>query len=212
MPNKVAQRLKQLRKARSHSLRELAERAQCSASFLSQIELGHTSPSVESLERICSALNISLADFFQKPAATSGVVVQRAGRSRDHVAQWPGGKLSYLLPSEVPVDFSALLLHLKPGRSSHRRAALRRIRELGVVLQGEVTFELDTESHLLGPGDSVYFELSEPHRWLNHGAGPAAILLVNPNFTEVARLPRLPRHRPAPHPKNGRNPSVRGVL
>jgi transcriptional regulator with XRE-family HTH domain len=45
------------------SLRELARRAQISAAFLSDIELGRRYPSEDVLSKLAKALNVSLADL-----------------------------------------------------------------------------------------------------------------------------------------------------
>lgn len=60
----VGKRIKELRKQKKWSQEELAERAGISQSALSAIERGAKQPTVETLNSICNALNISLADFF----------------------------------------------------------------------------------------------------------------------------------------------------
>lgn len=57
-------RLRDLRQQRRLTLRELAARAEVSASLLSQIENGKVNPSVMVLHNIASALQVPLAYFF----------------------------------------------------------------------------------------------------------------------------------------------------
>jgi len=60
----VATRIKQLRENLGLSQNELARRAGIRQSSLSYIESGDKNPSVDTLLRICSALGLTLAEFF----------------------------------------------------------------------------------------------------------------------------------------------------
>ena len=54
-------RIRALRQARQVTLRELAERAGVTESFLSQVEREVTSPSIASVQRIARALDLGIA-------------------------------------------------------------------------------------------------------------------------------------------------------
>jgi transcriptional regulator with XRE-family HTH domain len=60
----IGEKLRAIRQERKMSLRELADKAEISASMLSQIETGKVFPSVRSLYGIASALNVSVDYFF----------------------------------------------------------------------------------------------------------------------------------------------------
>lgn len=60
----IASRLKFLREKRGMSIYRLAREAKVSQSFLSAIEAGQKVPTVTTLQKICEALGISLAEFF----------------------------------------------------------------------------------------------------------------------------------------------------
>src|SRR5690606_36163729 len=60
----LGDRLRYFRQQREFTLRVLAERADVSASLLSQIENGKANPSMVTLHNIASALDIPLASFF----------------------------------------------------------------------------------------------------------------------------------------------------
>ena len=61
----VGERLRAIRKLRRVTLRTVAERAELSESFLSQVERGRANASVASLKRIAAALGVSVADLFE---------------------------------------------------------------------------------------------------------------------------------------------------
>jgi transcriptional regulator with XRE-family HTH domain/uncharacterized cupin superfamily protein len=64
MPGGLGERLRQVRVARGMSVRELARRAGCSASLVSQVERGVTTPSAGVVYSLASELGISLDFLF----------------------------------------------------------------------------------------------------------------------------------------------------
>ena len=60
----LAGRIKALREAKGFTINKLASQAGISQSFLRDIELGNKKPTVDTLDAICWALDISLSDFF----------------------------------------------------------------------------------------------------------------------------------------------------
>ena len=61
----VGKRIIELREKRGISTNKLANLAGITQSYLRNIEIGKTNPTVEMLEYICEALNISIWDFFE---------------------------------------------------------------------------------------------------------------------------------------------------
>jgi DNA-binding NtrC family response regulator len=57
-------RIRSLRKGRSLTLRQLANKTALSVSLISQIELGKSAASVATLRKLATALGVSLADLF----------------------------------------------------------------------------------------------------------------------------------------------------
>ncbi len=60
----IGEKLRAVRQERQMSLRDLADKAEISASMLSQIETGKVSPSVRSLYTIANVLDVSMDYFF----------------------------------------------------------------------------------------------------------------------------------------------------
>lgn len=61
---KIGSKLKQLRKAKSLSLKELSNLTGVSVSFLSDIEQERSNPSLDSLELIAKELDVPISSFF----------------------------------------------------------------------------------------------------------------------------------------------------
>ena len=88
----IGEKLRAVRQERQMSLRELANKADVSASMLSQIETGKVFPSVRSLYGIANALGVSVDYFFPEQnhsnvvaevSATSALAAMTASELRD---------------------------------------------------------------------------------------------------------------------------------
>ncbi len=62
---RLGQRINTLRKACGYSQEELAERAGISVSYLSMIERAERTPHVKTLEKVASALDVSISEIFR---------------------------------------------------------------------------------------------------------------------------------------------------
>ncbi|AVD55111.1 helix-turn-helix domain-containing protein [Heyndrickxia coagulans] len=60
----IGKRIRNLRESKNMRVTELAKKAFISQPYLSDIENGRTTPSLDKLSTICDALEISLAEFF----------------------------------------------------------------------------------------------------------------------------------------------------
>jgi transcriptional regulator with XRE-family HTH domain len=67
----VVDKIKEIRKRKSVTQFELSINSNLSQSFLASLEKGKKQPSVLTLIRIASALNVSPRDFFPEPATNS---------------------------------------------------------------------------------------------------------------------------------------------
>ncbi|MED0760497.1 helix-turn-helix transcriptional regulator [Aneurinibacillus thermoaerophilus] len=60
----IGQRVKDLRTLKGMKVVELAKKAHISQPYLSDIEKGRTTPSIDKLTSICEALDVTLGEFF----------------------------------------------------------------------------------------------------------------------------------------------------
>ncbi|MBE3586628.1 transcriptional regulator with XRE-family HTH domain [Desulfofundulus luciae] len=64
----IGRRIREIRKANNQKLLNISQQTGLSQPFISEIERGIKVPSIETLEKICSALGITLAEFFADQA------------------------------------------------------------------------------------------------------------------------------------------------
>jgi transcriptional regulator with XRE-family HTH domain len=183
-------RLRQARAGRRLSVRELARRVGCSASLISQIERGVSVPSVGVLYSLATELGSSL-DYLlfgsgggpdagteagppaaAEPRALTGSappppIVQR-GCDRRIIDLASGVRWERLTPQpEAMTDFLEVI-YSPGGHSTDERRPLRHDgREYGLIISGTLQANVGFESYELGPGDSIAFDSSTPHEYLN---------------------------------------------
>jgi transcriptional regulator with XRE-family HTH domain len=199
----VGQRLRSERERHGVSLRELARRLEISPSALSQIETGRSRPSVGTLYAIVSELDMSLDELFgsQRIAASAaraagaeegGATLVQRRDTRKGIELESGVRWERLTPTaEQDADFLYVVYEVG-GASSREGTHMRHMgREYGLVLSGRlrVTIGFD-EEHELGPGDSIAFESSRPHRLENAGAEPveAVWFVVGRSHSDARKL------------------------
>lgn len=100
----IGEKLRAVRQERQMSLRELANRAEVSASMISQIETGKVFPSVRSLYSLADALDVSVDYFFPEqsdgPVATADLAASTmtASEMRDARLNGSGGPTTEFSP------------------------------------------------------------------------------------------------------------------
>ncbi|MBQ9807006.1 MAG: helix-turn-helix transcriptional regulator [Clostridia bacterium] len=68
----LGQRIRKYRTSKGLSQEKLAELAGCHPTYIGQVERGEKNVSIESIERISKALNVSLSKLFEKLGAEEG--------------------------------------------------------------------------------------------------------------------------------------------
>ncbi|MBS3650255.1 helix-turn-helix transcriptional regulator [Pseudaminobacter sp. 19-2017] len=173
---KLASRIRHLRSARKLSLRDLADLAGTSASFLSQLERGLTGASTSTLNQIASALGISVAELFEERSAAAHRVLKRS--QRPSLPPTDGCRKTLL--SARPVrNFEVYIGEFEIGGSTgpdlytHGQA-----HEMLTVLRGVVEVSLGQDRYVLEEGDSIEYPTNTPHRTVNIGNGRAEVMWI----------------------------------
>jgi transcriptional regulator with XRE-family HTH domain len=136
------------------SLRELAQRVDLTASFLSQIERDLASPSIESLRKISDALEVPIFHFLVEPEAKSPVV----RRDERALLRLPGSNLTYqLMTPDLNRKMEVFLAEREPGEEKITIPLRQDTEEYIYILQGQLEIQLGEDVYLLGQGDSIYF-------------------------------------------------------
>jgi transcriptional regulator with XRE-family HTH domain len=172
----VGERLRAIRHLRRLTLRDVADRAGVSESFVSQVERGKASASVASLQRLAGALGIAVSDLFSPDGTTRPRLLRRGDRTTMAFGRL-GGK-SLLTPKPFH-SLEVVTADFAPGGSTGDEPYTHGdSEELFLVLSGRVHLQLGTDVLELEKGDCAHYRSSTPHRVVNVGDERAEVLFV----------------------------------
>ena len=168
----VGRNLRAQRVQLAWTLDDLAARSGVSKGMLSQIEQARTNPSVATICRLADALGVSVASLVEAPEGPSVRVV----RAKEGVQLWTGGRpesaARLMVGSGTAQQVELWDVHMLPGDGFASEGHPAGTRELLLVIEGELTLELDGFSHQVCAGDAIAFVADRPHAYRNQGAAP----------------------------------------
>ncbi len=177
----LGERIKRNRNEKGLSLRDLAGRVDLSASFLSQIEQGKASPSIENLKKIANCLDVRVSYLIEDDEAKKNTDVMR--KNERHVIESidSNTKISLLTSSDIEKNMEPILYEIAPGGESGRDYYTHPGEEFIFILEGTLEIYINEMAHSLNEGDSLYFKSTQKHRFVNNGDRVAkAIWVVTP--------------------------------
>lgn len=172
----LGERIKELRRQRSLTLRDLRARTGFSISFLSQVERGRSSLSISSLRAIGDALGVHLSYFFPPPPAADHAIRVRDRRP----FRLEGSPIRYTrLSGDVLGGTLDPLIVTIPPRFRPPEPFAHPGEEFAYILKGTLTMRIDTKTYVLRPGDAIHFSARTRHTWENRGRRSVVALWVN---------------------------------
>jgi transcriptional regulator with XRE-family HTH domain len=168
--------LRGARQRQGLTLRQVADRAGVTESFLSQVERDIASPSIATLRRIAVALGTTIGVILDE-AGPHGQLVRAAER---RVVSYPGLKAR----DEFLTDGSAgrlqvILSTVEPGGGTGPEAYTHDSdEECLIVLEGSLNLWVGAERHHLEAGDAIRYSSRVAHRNENPGPETARVLFV----------------------------------
>ncbi len=177
----IGPRVRALRDHMGLSLRDLAERCGVSATTLSQVERGETSPTLQVAARIATGLDLRLSQLLRLDEAGSVTVVRPESRRRGGSPK--RGHLVEILTAPLPGQRSELTRHelnagARTGNVGDPPMHEPGTREIALVQQGQIVLHCDDVDYPLAAGDCVTFDADLPHHFHNPGPDGAVFLAV----------------------------------
>jgi transcriptional regulator with XRE-family HTH domain len=173
----LAARLREERRRRKVSIRRLAELSGLSPTTVHQIETGHGSPSLATLQAIAGTLGVPLASLLESGPSPPEAAVLTPAAKRPRT-ETPGGTLERLATGLPGQRLRGLLLTLAPGGDTGEEPMTHPGHELVFGLAGRCVYEVAGREYRLAPGDSLLVDSRQPHRGRNPGRREARLLLV----------------------------------
>ena len=178
----VGKRLKEVRKQREMTLKEVAESSGMSPTHISEIERGKTSPTVGALRRIAGALGKDTAFFVEDQPLPRVSVVKKEDRetvllegegdafvsARALTSGIPAGRVKLVLVTED--KGGTLSVHSHEGE------------EAIVMVAGQARVTVDDEEFIIEPGDCLHYSAKCKHtiKFAGDGKNKALWIRVSP--------------------------------
>ena len=171
----VGGRIRELRNAAGFSLRALADRCGLSINAISRIERGESSPTVSSLLRLATALDVHIADLFKTGPERSTILVRRNERPRSRGDGMLMESLGIGLPGQILEPF---LMTIEAGTVGLEEPCEHAGEELVYCIEGEIEYQVADDWYRLEAGDSLLFLARQPHMCRNTSLNHTVVLLV----------------------------------
>jgi len=171
----LGQKMRHMRQVRGLTAVALAKQARVTPSFISQLEYSQTVPSLQTLQRVATALDVSLTYFLLDASRPPQVVRHRERPSLPLAHQ--GARLWLLSP--LPAQHLELaLLELPPGAVVWSTACAQEGQQCHLVVHGSVRADYGDHTYSLAEGDSILWDGAMPHRLENNGHDEAQLVIA----------------------------------
>lgn len=176
----IGYKIKALRVAKNLTQEELADRAELSKGFISQVERDLTSPSIATLVDILQCLGTNLKDFFNDEEEEQ--IVFKQEDYFEKTDEELGNKIEWIIPNAQKNEMEPIRLTLYPCGSTYPDLP-HEGEEFGYVLSGNITIHVGNKTYKAKKGESFYFTPSENH-YIEAGKNGAALIWVSspPSF------------------------------
>jgi transcriptional regulator with XRE-family HTH domain len=177
----IGAKIRALRLKKSMGLVALGSHTGLSPALLSKIERGRLYPTLPTLLRIALVFSVGLDYFFagsrERPVLA---IVRRNDRLR--FPDTTGGQVAYHFESlDFPVPeprlhaYFAEFLAIPPDKlRPHQHPGV----EFIYVMRGTLSVHVGADEHVLGAGDSMYFDSSVPHGYRRRTGGACSAVVV----------------------------------
>ena len=135
----IGAKLKELRILKGLTQEELADRAELSKGFISQLERDLTSPSIATLMDILQCLGTSIGEFFNETPEEQ-IVFGKTDYFEKHDLELKN-EIKWIIPNAQKNMMEPILLTLEPGGETYPDNP-HEGEEFGYVLQGNISIHI----------------------------------------------------------------------
>ncbi len=172
----IGKKIKNLRIHNGLTQEELANRAELSKGYISQLENDVTSPSIATLVDILQCLGSDLKSFFndmddRQIVFKKSDVFTTSDDQEGHIIDW-------IIPNAQKNAMEPIRLTLHPGGKSPTYEPYPG-ETFGYILKGNVTLSYGSDSYKAKKGDAFYFEAKEPYHITNTSKSEAIMIWIS---------------------------------
>ena len=170
----IGRKIRDLRKQNGLTQQELADRAELTKGFISQLERGQVSPSVVTLFDLIECLGTTPAEFFEDEETQVVFSEKEYFEKLDE----QGNSKQWVVPMAQKFQMEPLLVVIQP-HSSLEEDKPHTGEEFGYLMSGRLNLYLGDKVYHVKSGESFYYQASQKHRIENPGNRPAKFIWIS---------------------------------
>ena len=186
-------RIREMRKKRGLTLKEVAEATGYTIGHISQIERDLKSPSLVALRKIAACLNCSEVWLIMDDSELSAKSSEEGKKSKESYLMRKENRIpmkipeigvsySIFTPSKLPnaqeAQMTGLIVRLKPNTwVTEKMISHGNYDESLLLLKGELELRIDNSTYIIYEGDSFYIPKNCLHNYLNTSDEEATIIV-----------------------------------
>ncbi|MEG2350798.1 MAG: helix-turn-helix domain-containing protein [Hungatella sp.] len=172
----IGSKLKELRVLKGLTQEEVADRAELSKGFISQLERDLTSPSIATLMDILQCLGTSIGEFFNETPEEQ-IVFGKSDYFEKHDAELQN-TVQWIIPNAQKNMMEPIMLSLEPGGETYPDNP-HEGEEFGYILSGSVSIHIGNKLYRAKKGESFYF-ISDKKHYLTSKTGATLLWVSSP--------------------------------
>lgn len=172
----IGVKIKELRILKGLTQEELADRAELSKGFISQLERDLTSPSIATLMDILQCLGTTLGEFFNETVEEQ--IVFSKNDYFEKLDPELKNEIRWIIPNAQKNMMEPILLTLEAGGSTYPDNP-HEGEEFGYVLQGNINIHLGNKIYKAKKGESFYY-VSDKKHYLTSKSGAVLVWVSSP--------------------------------
>lgn len=172
----IGKKLRKHRKEKNVTLAELSQKTDLSIGYLSNLERDLSSPTLDNVQKICEALEISLVKLLEEGSFKKCII----RRNEREVVFEQNNKLLYESIKYDSELLDGLCITVHPHCQFDKKWC-HNYDEIGLVLDGELTICIGNEEYILYKGDSFYIKAQTEHSLSNQSNLPCESYWVKQN-------------------------------
>lgn len=162
----IGKKIRYIRKKEKKTLKQLSGETGLSLGYLSNLERSVISPTIDQLQKICSALKINITEVLSESQIIESPVVRVGERKLLYTED---NKVKYELLSHEDNGVEGICITMQEGADYEKSSWGHGYDELGIVMEGKLSVELLENEYILNKGDTIYIKKNTLHTFRNAG-------------------------------------------
>ncbi len=154
--------LKNLRKKKQLTLQTLSEETDLSISYLSKLENNLSSPTLINLQRICNALEISMAEMLEIKTDKTTRLIRKDECPKIYETN---SGLNYHQLFNLAQKVKIVSMTMNEDNYTEELSWGHHYDEVGIVIEGSIFVTVSDETYQLFAGDVIFIKAHETHKF-----------------------------------------------